>query len=189
MATAAVSIIDRLIQLATVRERNREKYFNNFIEPLYVDGEQIAKDYLSLLAELIHRIGQARDCREIAEWLEAKRTTLQPLRVKVRALIEDGFLASEDKRRNKSLALFRKGLWGIMKGGVSAVEDRRALTREYGFGDHTVLDLLHQARVAIVDPRSRDFLARQAQRQQQAIEAAWQDVAKAYAELKRTCLR
>jgi len=97
-------------------------------------------------------------------------------------------MGREDKRRNKSLVLFTKGLWGLMKGGVSAVEDRRALTQEYGFGDHTVLDPLRQARITMLDPRSRGALMRQAKRQQEAIEAAWQDVAKAYAEIRHTCL-
>jgi Na+-transporting NADH:ubiquinone oxidoreductase subunit NqrC len=188
MATTAVSIVDRLIQLATVRERNREKYFKNFIEPLYVDGEQIAKDYMNLLAELIHRIGQANDCREIADWLEARRTTFQPLRIKVRALIQDGFMERKEKRKSESLALFKKGLWGLMKGGVSAVEDKHALTGEYGFGDHTVLDLLHHERMSALEQRFRDLLTRQAQRQQEAIERAWQDVTNAYAELRGTYL-
>ena len=189
MATAAVSIVDRLIQLATVRERNREKYFKNFIEPLYVDGEQIAKDYMSLLTELIHRIEQANDGREIVEWLESRRTTFQPLRVKVRALIQEGFMNREGKDTNTTVGLFKKGLWGLMKGGASAAESGRALTSEYGFGDHTVLDLLSRARISVLDPRSRGLLAQQAQRQREAIERAWQDVAAAYAEMRSTYLR
>ena len=189
MGTAAISIVDRLIQLATLRERNREKYFNNFIEPLYRDGEQIAGDYMALLAELTHRIAEADDCQEITKWLEEKRTTLQPLRMKVRALIADGFMAHEDKRSNRSVALFRKGLWGLMKGGVSAVEDRHALTWEYGFGDHTVLDILHRARMSVFEPRFRELLTARAQRQQEAIERAWRDVATAYAEIRRDCLK
>src|ERR1039458_2505212 len=123
MATAAISIVDRLIQLATVTERNRQRFFKVLIEPLYLDGEQIAKDYMTLLAELIHRIDQAKELREIVEWLESRRTSFQPLRTKVRALIQDGFLEHEDKCRSKSLALFRKGLWGLMKGGVPALDD------------------------------------------------------------------
>jgi hypothetical protein len=189
MGNAAISIVDRLIQLATVRERNREKYFNNFIEPLYRDGEQIASDYMGLLAELTYRITQADDWREIIKWLEEKRATLQPLRMKVRALIADGIMAREDKRSNRSVALFKKGLWGLMKGGVSAVEDGHALTKEYGFGDHTVLDLLYQTRVAAFHPRFREVLTMRAQRQKEAIEKAWQDVVTAYAEIRRDFLK
>ena len=122
MVNEAVSIVDRLIQLATVRERNREKLFNNFIEPLYRDGEQIAKDYMTLLAELTHRIRRASGAPEIIDWLEERRAALQPLRVKVRALIDEQFMLREFMEREKkhnidSFYLFRKGLWGLMKGG------------------------------------------------------------------------
>jgi hypothetical protein len=34
-----------LIQLLTVRERNREKYFQQFVEPLYKDAEAVMNDY------------------------------------------------------------------------------------------------------------------------------------------------
>jgi hypothetical protein len=189
MASAAISIVDRLIQLATVREKNREKYFKNFIEPLYLDGEQIAKDYMSLLTELIHRIGQANDGREIVEWLETKRTALQPLRTKVRALIGEGFMKPRKEPVGDAAALFMKGLWELLKGGISSIDGGHALTSEYGFGSHTVLDLLQSARVgSMLTPKAREFLTGQARGQQQALERAWQDVANAYAELRRMYL-
>jgi hypothetical protein len=65
MLEAAVAIIDRLIQLVSVREKNRERFFNNFIEPLYRDGELVAKDYMSLLAEFLHRIEKAASVAEL----------------------------------------------------------------------------------------------------------------------------
>ena len=61
MVEIAVSLVDRLIQLATVRERNKGKYFNSFIEPLYKDAEQVVKDYLGLLTELTRRLEMAGD--------------------------------------------------------------------------------------------------------------------------------
>jgi hypothetical protein len=189
MAAAALSIIDRLIQLINVREKNREKYFKNFIEPLYLDGEQIAKDYMGLLTELAHKIGDAKTGREIAEWLETRRTTLQPVRDKVRALMENGFMEREDKAPGDALVLFKKGLWGLMKGGVSAVGRGHALTGEYGCGDHTILDLLYPARMLELDDRLRERLARRAQWQREAIERAWRDVTEAYAELRSKYLQ
>src|ERR1022692_3580856 len=38
--------------------------------------------------------------------------------------------------------LFVQGLWGVMKGGLSLVEDGHTQMWEYGWGDHTVFDLL-----------------------------------------------
>lgn len=112
MVYDSISLIDRLIQLATVRERNRERFFNNFIEPVYRDGEQIAKDYLALLAELQSRIAEARDLRDLVNWLELKRTTLQPLRAKVRALVDGPAIVGKSKRVNDNVVLFERGLWG-----------------------------------------------------------------------------
>jgi hypothetical protein len=109
MASAAISIADRLIQLASMREKNRGKYFKNFIEPLYLEGEQIAKDYMGLLTELSHRLDRANDNREVVEWLETKRTVLQPLRAKVRALIDDGAMEREKERDDENVKLLRKG--------------------------------------------------------------------------------
>lgn len=184
MATAAVSIIDRLIQLATVRERNRERFFKNFVEPLYTDGEKIAQDYMALLTDLIHLIADAQDARKIIEWLETRRMALKPLRDKVREVIRENPSALKNERGSKELKLLKQGLWGVMRGAASAVEDGHALTGDYGFSDHTVLDLLHRARIAMIDQRSRELLTRRARQQQAAIERAWRDVATAYAALR-----
>lgn len=185
MATAALSLIDRLIQLSTVRERNRERYFSTFIEPLYRDRELIAKDYMLLLAELSRRISKADEAREIVAWLEARRVENKPLRNKVRELLQDGLLERSRKTKNESVALFKKGLWGLMKGAASVVEDGHALTWDYGFGDHTVLDILHHARSAVLGDESRDVLRRQTEHQKAAIERAWQDVARLTPSSKR----
>src|SRR5438045_661419 len=83
---AALSIIDRIIQLFTVRERNREKFFNSFIEPLYKDAEPVAKDYMMLLAELAHKI-EDEPVEEVIAWLEERRAAYQPLRMKLRAVL------------------------------------------------------------------------------------------------------
>ena len=50
MIEAAIRIIDRIIQLKTIREKNAEKYFNNSINPLYEDAEVVVKDYLKLFS-------------------------------------------------------------------------------------------------------------------------------------------
>lgn len=184
MATAALSLIDRLIQLSTVRERNREKYFTTFIEPLFRDGELIAKDYMLLLAELGRRISDADEARDIVAWLEARRVENKALREKVRELLRDGLPERSRIHKNESVALFKKGLWGLMKGAASVVEDGHALTWEYGFEDHTVLDILHHARTAVLDDKARERLIRVTEHQKAAIEGAWRDVAKAYAQLK-----
>jgi hypothetical protein len=86
--TAALSIIDRVIQLLTLRERNRERFFSNFIEPLYRDAEPVAKDYMALLTELDHKI-QEKTLKENIVWLEERRAAYRPVRMKLRALLQD----------------------------------------------------------------------------------------------------
>src|SRR6185437_10488413 len=122
MAAAAISLIDRLIQLLSVREKNRERYFKNFIEPLYIDAEKIAADYMKLLIELIHRIDDSGNGREIVEWLEVRSVDLQPVRVKIRAMIKDGSM-QEQADSDEWVGLFCKGLWGLLRGSISSVSD------------------------------------------------------------------
>jgi hypothetical protein len=102
MLEVAVSVVDRLIQLATVRERNKEKYFNNFVEPLYKDAEQVARDYMALFSELTHRLEKAENTGSVIDWLEERRTTFQPLRMKMRV---DALLACEQIQSFLSAAM------------------------------------------------------------------------------------
>ena len=185
MLENALSLIDRLIKLTTVRERNKEKYFNTFIEPLYEDAEGIARDYMVLFADLIHRLAHEEDVTALIEWLEERRTAFQPVRMKVRALIEEG-LRYEEKG---SLDKFKRGIWGLMKGGLSLVEDGHGTTWEYGFGDHTVLDIIHRMRRELLDSQARIRLIDQARRQQMAVERAWRDVAIGYSEIRHTTFK
>jgi hypothetical protein len=48
MLELSVSIVDRLIQLLALGERNRKEHFHEFIEPLYKDAEVIVSDYFRL---------------------------------------------------------------------------------------------------------------------------------------------
>jgi len=89
MIDAGVRIIDRLIQLLQTKEKRKEKYFNNFVEPLYKDAETIIKDYNTLFMELISKIEKAEDSTEIIRWIEERRVTYLPLRTKVKALLSD----------------------------------------------------------------------------------------------------
>jgi hypothetical protein len=184
MLEVAVSLVDRLIQLATVRERNREKYFNGFIEPLYRDAEQIARDYMTLFAELIHRLAKAQDTAAVIDWLEERRSTFQPVRMKVRALMEEGL----EYDTKEPVDRFRKGIWGLMKGGTSLLEEGHGRTREYGFGGHTVLDIMMRLRGEAISSNRHRFIDH-ARGQQMAVEGAWRDVVAGYAEIKHRSLK
>jgi hypothetical protein len=187
MVDVGLSIVDRLIQLLTVRERNREKYFNQFIEPLYKDAEGIVNDYVALFGELIELLKKADSTEEVVAWIEQRRLKMLPLRIKVRALLENHTLDPE--KVPEAHGLFVQGLWGVMKGGISLVEDGPTPMWEYGWGDHTVLDLLKAFSQMSPASRYRERYIRNARHQLLAIETAWKDAAKGYAVLKRKSLR
>jgi hypothetical protein len=192
---AALSIIDRLIQLLTLKERNREKFFNNFIEPLYRDAEPVAKDYMGLLAELSHRLERAESTDDLIPWLEERRTSYQAVRMKIRALLENPLFAEKPPVNEPTpLLRFTTGIWALMRGGTSLVDsfsDGGGYVRmaEYGYFNHTVLSLLEQMRdvsgVDAIEKSRKEDLLRRVKRQQLVIESAWDDVVRGYAELKQ----
>jgi len=178
MLDAGISILDRLIQLLSTKEINDEKYFNNFIEPMYQDAETIVKDYISLFTELIERLKKDEDVIEVITWIEKRRMDFLPIRMKVRALLTE-------KNYNVEIAsTFQKGIMGLMKGGLSFIEKGHAQVREYGMGDHTVLDLLYHCTDMPVSYNREKFI-HNANRQLKCIQLAWEDVVKGYAELKQ----
>lgn len=146
IAILGVGVLDRLIRLLTVDERNREKYFQQFIDPLYKDAEAIMNDYVALLTELIELLKKTDSTEEVVGWIEQRRSKMLPLRIKVRALLNNDTI--DPKKVPEASRLFVKGLWGVMKGGISLVEEGHTPMREYGYGDHTVLDLLKRFRCA-----------------------------------------
>ena len=193
---AAIAVISRLIQLLHIRERNREKYFNTQIEPLYRAAEIVARDYMSLFAEFVQRLETATTSKELLLWLERRRADYQPVRMKIRTLLDDeAFQKLSQKKSTAARIRFAKGIWGLLKGtfllGQDAAEGTYAHLSEYGYGGHAILPLLQQMRRSDSTrdlDHKRESLLQFAKRQQVAIEAAWSDVLRAYAELKRHSL-
>ena len=185
---AALSLIDRLIQLLTLKEKNREKFFNTLIEPLYKDAEPVAKDYMVLLSELAHRI-EDRPIKETLAWLEEKRAAYQPVRMKLRALLENPAYSDSATWVRTPLERFTLGIWRLMTGGLAVTNMGEYVTMpEYGYQGHTILDIARRMRVGIEAGESgqeRRELLREVRGQQVAIEHAWHDVVMGYAELKQ----
>lgn len=178
MADLSLVIIDKFIEILTVKEKNKEKYFNNFIEPMFKDAEIIVKDYMELFIELIEKLEKDEETDEIIKWIEKRRYSLLPARTKVRALL---------KEKNYNLNFtdnFQKGIWGLMKGGVSFIETGHAKLQEYDMGTHTILDILTGISSGHFI-NNKEFKIGIAKKQLRAIELAWQDVSKGYAKIKQ----
>jgi hypothetical protein len=72
MLELGISIVDRLIQLLALSERNRKERFHEFIDPLYKDAEVIVNDYFKLFGELIVRLKSAKSAEDVIDWIENK---------------------------------------------------------------------------------------------------------------------
>ena len=178
MINAALAILDRLIHLANIRKEDRSAYFDAVIDPLYRDVEVVVNDYVSLFRELIRRLETKEELSAIVKWLDMRRHDFLPLRAKVR---ENLARLPEVRGGATEEDLLIKGIWGVLKGGLSLTEEGHARLREYGFSDHTVLDLLRRlSDDALASKRERCI--EYARRQRTCVEAAWVDASKGYFE-------
>src|SRR5262249_13628659 len=154
------------------------RFFNNFIDPLYRDSEAVAKDYMALFAELVWRLEKAATVDDVITWLEERRPLYQPVRMKIRALLNDKKLAKiSGDNGAEAVVRFSKGLWGMMKGGAFLTQkDGDAMEHnglhEYGYNDHAILDLLRffRKQPTVLTKPQRERLVGRAQEQQRAIE-------------------
>jgi hypothetical protein len=183
MIDAGVKIIDRLIQLLEKRQARREHYFTAFVDPVFHDAEEVAKDYIGLFGQVIAKLGSKdEDISGLIKWLEERRLDRLPVRIKLRALVNHARFrewsvseASRDK--------FQRGVLALMQGGLSLTEEGHLFLPEYGYMGHTILDLLyHWAQKPLSLNRNR-YLA-DTRRQLEAVERAWKDVVEGYAEIK-----
>jgi hypothetical protein len=189
MIDAGVRVIDRLIQLIEKRHARREHYFISFVDPVFQDAEVIARDYIALFATLIAKLKcHDEDISHLIRWIEERRMELLPVRIKLRALLHQKDFFHWSQQGEPSRDKFQRGVLGLMKGGLSLTEEGHAPMHEYGYSDHTVLDLLY---LWSLDPTSRHRrrYLESAQAQLQALELAWRDAVEGYAELKASYLR
>jgi hypothetical protein len=181
----AISLLDKLMSLVSERRKNKTTYFSNGIEPIYRDAEQVAADYMALLHELLDRIARGERREDLARFLEERRLRLLPLRMKMRAI-----LRHSDRRRDieESMDMFQRGVWGLMKGGLGFVEEGYADVPEYGWRDHTILDLLYRLSDEQQGRSTYHSYERAVRKQEECIQRAWQDVVDGYAEIRRKLL-
>jgi hypothetical protein len=196
----AVNLLDHLVRLSRSREESKRKLFLEFIEPMYRDVEKIAQDYIELFNELINHLQEEENVTELIKWIEERRVKLHPLRIKTRSLlVEFPELRHQSAERSKvpALLLFRRSIWGLMKGGLSLVEEGHADLHEYGWGNHTVLDFLYNLPRRYPSPRvtyaqaftdSKPRLIVLARGQLECVKQAWKDTTIAYARLKKDYL-
>jgi hypothetical protein len=103
MISSVIKIIDRIIQLLTIRKTNRRTLFVDHIEPLYIEMADIHKDYLNACRELTNFIKDLKDDElstdEIQRIIKKYKTVLEPQRVKAFTLAK----SVKDKKLRRKL--------------------------------------------------------------------------------------
>ena len=183
MIDTIVNVLSNLVKLAEVREKNREKYIERYVEPIYKDAEVIFRDYIGLMREVERKLRRARKVGLLLRFLEEKRQENLTVRTKTRAMLKiqmkEGFVTR-----------FERGVWGLMMGSVSSFDKGYSSFGpiEEIRGDHTVLDiadyLANREGKIDIERIDRQFLLNQVQRQISGLEHAWQEVVAGYADLK-----
>jgi len=178
----ALKVIDRLVELGKLPERNRKKYLDETVQPLYDDAEVVVSDYIGLFRDLIRRLKEGQNIQEIIDWLELRRLEIMPVRIKLRSYLEN--MDDPKFHTNEPMDRFKAGIWRLMRGGISLVELGHIDFPEYGLSmRHTVLDLLHLYGNRDL-PGGREFYIKAAQDQLSCIERAWAEVTTGYVQLR-----
>ncbi len=183
MVDLLLKLFEYLIKHSEIREKNRDKYIERYVDPIYEHAEAIYCDYSKLLRELKKKLQRAKKVGSLLRYLEERHMENFTVRTKTRALLRK-------RMERHAITRFERGIWGLMFGSVSFFD--------YGytsFGpmdddimpEHTVLDLMERlicqgkSNINSDDRRlSLDFI----QSQIRGIDAAWREVVAGYAELK-----
>ena len=173
-----LGLVDRLAKFAEVREKNREKFVDRYVVPLYNDAETIYRDYSLLLRDLQKKAARAKKIAPLLKYIEDKRQINLTTRTKVRALL---------KKRidEKKLTRFEMGIFGLMTGSMTALDEGHCSFEPLHRGSHTILDVVKRLSFR----GEKDFTAdtRSAalgyiDRQIRGIDAAWSEVVSGYAD-------
>jgi hypothetical protein len=188
----AIELIEQLFKFFDIREKNREEYFQLYVQPTYDTAEAIYRDYRSLLRELREMVDHAESPEPIRIFLEKRREEFLPARDRLRALVAHRVQEGRGTR-------FEAGVLGLMTGAVTSVDRPYFKTVSYEEedgsirerpGDHTVLDILQRLKARGDQDFSpnRRLLLRIVDTKMDAIEQAWQNVVRGYADLQASTL-
>lgn len=169
------SVVDLVLKLIEVKRDERFRYFDTMIQPLYESARVVHDDYKLLMDELCDRLTAGEGYSVTVCWLKSRREQYRSMRDEVRVALErlpmKHGIVDDDP--------LIKGVWGLLRGGLSLTDDGHVPYFGYGNGDHTVLDMLLRIRDAS-SPREREHLVRLADAQRRSIEDAWADAMAGY---------
>jgi hypothetical protein len=126
MLTSLLAIIDRLIELVKVRQTQRSNFFQKIVEPSFADLLMVHQDYVSMFTEVLDMLSSQSETEErvqrekALQMLKHRRTTLEPLREKLRAL--ERVTESERDQIDKDAYAFLHALADYLFIGINSDE-------------------------------------------------------------------
>jgi hypothetical protein len=193
MLDILLKLLDNVVKLVGIREKNHQDYFQRYVQPTFELAESVYRDYRLLLRDVRELVQRGGESAMIVRLLKDRREEFLPIRRRIEALVER-------RVRERGSSQFEAGILAMLTGAVSAVNSGHLLTCEYvprsrsilpEVRGHTLLDLLeileHPGGARIVDVPRR--LLQAVDQKQYVIEQAWQLVVRGYAELHATTLR
>lgn len=180
MIETILSVIDRLIQLLSIKENLNEKQFENILKPLYEGAESIYRDYLKTFDDLETMIYNCVEEEKLIRFLEARRLEYLPVRMKVRAVLSK-------LRRSPRTGLgkqdrFIEGIWYLMRGGIAISEPGYLVRLGTGKEGLTLLDILYIFLSMPSIEFDREWGMHSVEYQLLCLHDAWQAIVEGYAE-------
>lgn len=184
MLDNALNLTARLKQPLTPFETPLTPWFEELIEPIYDDGEQMVQDHTSRYLELIVQLHAHSDAGQVIEWLEAQRAEQLSLRLAVRMLeTREDVTACQ---LGQAVSHFRRGMVGLMQGHIAFVENDCSRLRAYRHQGPTLLGQLYQTAQEPLAGHRQHYIET-AKQQFQAFEQTWEDAVEAFARIKTYC--
>lgn len=184
MLDTALNLTARLKQPLAPFETPLMPWFEEMIEPIYDCGERVVEDHTWFYLDLIVQLHTQSDAGQVIEWLENQRAQQLSLRLAVRMLeAEEDVTACQ---LGEAVAVFRRGMVGLMQGYIAFVENDSSRLRAYRHQGPTLLGALYktsQEALAV----NREQHIETAKKQFQAFEQTWEETVEAYAQIKTYC--
>lgn len=184
MLDVFLKLLEKLAAFAELREKNREKFIDRYVAPLYNDAEIIYRDYSQLLRDIRKRAERAVKVAPLLKYIEDKRRANLTTRTKVRAVLTKCLEA-------KNLSRFEMGIFGLMTGSMTALDEGHCSFAPLANGDHTILDIVrrlaNRGQSELV-PYTRENMLRYIDGQIKGIDSAWSEVVAGYADLMATVI-
>jgi hypothetical protein len=132
MLTDFLGIIDRVIQLANIRQARRKNLYAEVLKPLYVELEKVHYDYVRTLNDCLKEANNKDFINITIRTIDEKRLPLLPARQKLREFIRSLNNAGVKQEEEKEFCWAVSKYFGVERPGstLSSTRDKLNLLRD-----------------------------------------------------------